>query len=108
MHKLSRRNAGGTEREACRRLVQMPPLFVRRSLSRLGLQRRSLVRPRTQKRSRSFGLRGDVDVLRGWLSWTDPGCSKLSFRREIGAGGGRHDFVELSASCSETRALGEL
>jgi len=92
MHKAYLVETQEREREACRRLVQMP--FLSEGVfRRLGLQASfSWFVLELRKDRVVSGLRGDVDVLGGWLGWTDPGAFEALVSEErIGAGGGRHD-----------------
>ncbi len=80
------------EQEACRRLVQIP--FLSEGIfGRLGLQASfSWFILELRKERLVSGLRGDIDVLAGRLSWTDPLAFKgLVVEERMAARGGRHD-----------------
>lgn len=80
------------EREACRRLVQMP--FLSEGMfARLKLQASfSWFVLELRKERLVSGLRGDIDVLAGRLSWTDPAAfEELLAEERMAARDGRHD-----------------
>lgn len=80
------------EREACRRLVQMPFLSERMFWG-LGLQASfSWFILEVRKERLVSGLQGDIDVLAGRLSWTDPTAfEELLVEERVTARGERHD-----------------
>jgi hypothetical protein len=80
------------EQEACRRLVQMPFLSAG-MLGRLGLQASfSWFVLELRKERLVSGLRGDIDVLAGRLSWTDAATFEgLVVEERMAARAGRHD-----------------
>jgi hypothetical protein len=80
------------EHEACRRLVQLP-FLSERMFGSLGLQASFSWFILQIEKERLFpSLRGDVDVLAGPLSWTDPGAfDALVSEERANARAGRHD-----------------
>jgi hypothetical protein len=80
------------EHEACRRLLQLPFLFER-LFGSLGLQAQfSWFILQVEKERLVPSIRGDIDILAGPLSWTDPGAFHALLSKErVNAQTGRHD-----------------
>lgn len=95
------------EQEACRRLVQMP-FLSERMFARLGMQAWfSWFILDLQKDRLVSGLRGDIDVLAGRLSWTDPAVfEQLMVEERTAARGGRHDSWNYQLAATKLARAG--